>query len=433
MAISFSGLSSGIDSASLIDSLVNAEKAQASAYTKQKSNLDGQKSVVSSLSTSLAAFGSLAKSLKSGVDLQPRKATSSDAHVTVAVSSSATPTTHSVRVTQTARAQVLASRTFPTPDAGQLGDGGVTIGGKSVTWGATDTLGDIASKINNADAGVTASVLNDGSSYRLVVTSKDTGIAGAPAIVDSGDGLALGIPGAVKQSARDAIVEIDGITVTRSRNVIDDAITGVTITAVSPHGATEADGAITVANDSAAVKTKLDAFVKAYNGIASALKEQLGYSGDGSTQKSGATLFGDSTLRALQGRVATMMSSSYGGATLGGIGLSRDKDGFMAIDTTKLEAALAKDPTAAAKLFATGGFAADVAKLSDDYARGGDGILAVKTASLTAQGKTAQSQIDRIDASAEALRVRLEMQFAKLESAMSMLKSQSSRLTAMFG
>lgn len=426
MSISFGGLASGIDTASLIDGLVNAEKAQAKVYTTQKTNLEGQKTVVGNLSTALASLGTLASGLKSGADLSPRKVTTSDAHVSVAASSSAAAATHTIRVQQTAAARVMSSRTFAT--SGPIGAGNVTVGSTNVTWGATDTLADIASKITDAHAGVAASVLYDGTTYQLVVTSDQTG-ATAPAIADPGNALGLTekIPG------RDAIVDVDGVTITRSKNVIDDALTGITITVNSKHAATDADTSTSITLDNDAVGTKLDAFVKSYNAIASALSIQLGYSGDGSTQKSAATLFGDSMLRGLQGRLGQIMSSEYGGQTLGSLGLSRDKDGFLALDKSKLSTALTKDSSAVTKLFSGGGFAAAISTMADDYTRSGDGIFAVKTASLTSQAKGLQKQIDQIDDHADQLRTRLEDQFSKLEQAISNLKSQSTYLSRLLG
>ncbi|MCX5742137.1 MAG: flagellar filament capping protein FliD [Proteobacteria bacterium] len=433
MSISFNGLASGIDTAALIDGLVSAEKASAAPYSTQKTNLEGQKSVVTNLSTALTSFGTLATGMKTATELQPRKATSSDAHVSIAVSSNASPTTHAVRVVQTARAQVVSSRTFASPDAGVLGTGGLTIGTTAVAWSATDSLADIAGRITAAKAGVSASVLFDGSTYRLVMTADATGTAAAPTLVDSGDGLDASNVANVKIPARDAIVQVDGIPVTRGKNVIDDAIPGVTITALSAHATADPDGLLTVSLDSDGVQSKLAAFVKSYNGIASGLNAQMSYTGDGTTKKSASSLFGDSTIRQLQGRLASIMSTSYGGKALGEIGLSRDRDGFLALDQTKLDKALAADPDAIAKVFATGGFAAQVAKFTDDYARSGDGILAVKTASLTSQSKLLQSQIDQIDTNSENLRSRLQDQFGKLEKAMSLLKSQSSYISRMLG
>ena len=433
-AVAFNGLVSGIDTASLVTGLVNAEKAAANPYLTQQANLNGQKSIVGNLTTALSALGSLATTMKPGsTELTPHTATVSDAHLTVAVSSSAIPTTHDIRVKQTAQAQITASRTFTSDGAGVLGGGSVTIGASTITYGNTDTLAGIASKINDAKAGVSASVLNDGTTFRLILTATASGTAGAVTMADTGDSLGLGDPANIKIPARNSILSIDGVDVTRSTNVIDDAISGVTITAVSAHAVADPDAQVHVALDADGVSKKLTALVNSYNVIAAGLNGQLSYTGDGTTRKGADTLFGDSTLRQLQGRLTTLMTSTFGGHNLSEIGLSRDKDGILSLDATKLTTALAKDSTIVSTIMTSGGFADKLSKMTDDYDRAGDGILAGKTAALTSQSKLLQSQVDQINAHAETMKAQLEEQFSKLESMLSNMKSQSSYLTRVLG
>jgi flagellar hook-associated protein 2 len=273
-------------------------------------------------------------------------------------------------------------------------------------------------------------VLYDGTSYRLMVAATATGTANAPTFVDGGDGLALSDPDNIRVPARDAIATIDGVDVTRSTNVISDAVGGLTFTLVSPHAETDPSASVAVSLDSNALTDKVNKLVTAYNAVNSALHVQLDYTG---TKKGTNTLFGDSTLRQLQGALATAMSSDYGGNTLGGIGLTRAKDGSLTLDSTKLAAAIAKDPDAINKLFVTGGFATAMTKVTDAYTRAGDGILASKTKSMSARSNVLQTQADNINRRADALKTQLEAQFTALESAMSTLKSQSAFLSSTFG
>ncbi|MBX3155907.1 MAG: flagellar filament capping protein FliD [Deltaproteobacteria bacterium] len=432
MPVAFSGLISGLDTASLVSSLVSAERASASPLQTQQSDLNTQKSIVGSLSTALASLGTLARGMDITSEVQLRTASSSDGRVTVAASSSAVATVHSVRVQQLARAQIASSKTFATNAAGAAGAGSLKIttasGERTISWTEDDSLDAIASKINDANAGTTASVLFDGTSYRLMLAATETGKAAAPKFTDGGDGLDLANPANITVEARDAIVEIDGVTVTRGKNQIDDAVPGLTLTAVSVHGAADPDAAVSVSLDRDGVKSKLKALVAGYNAVNSALHVQLDYTG---TKKGSNTLFGDATLRQLQGQLGSLMSSAYGGATLSSIGIMRDKEGMLTLDESKLADALAKNPDAVAKVFVTGGFATSVAKLTDQYTRAGDGILAAKTASMTSRHKALQSQIDRINMNADSLKTRLETQFSKLEQAMSALQRQSSYLSRM--
>src|SRR6185295_4555483 len=216
-AVTFTGLASGIDSASLITQLVNAERAPVAAITSKQSDLNTQKSIVGNLSTALAALGTAMRGLALPTQVQPRTAASSDGHVTVAASSDALATVHNVFVKQLARSEVTASREFDSAAAGVLGTGSVTIttGATSakIDYSASDSLGDIAARINGAGVGASASVLFDGSKYRLMVASTSTGTAAAASFVDGGDSLALSDPANIKVEAKDAKATIDGIDV----------------------------------------------------------------------------------------------------------------------------------------------------------------------------------------------------------------------------
>lgn len=432
-AITFSGLASGLDTSSLIDQLVSLERSAANAASTKKSNLESQKSIVSSLSSTLSSLATAARALDLDSEVKPRAAAVSDSRVTVAASAGASPGVHDVRVQSLAAAQVTQSRAFASSAAGAIGAGGldITVGGvtRSVTWTASDSLDAIASRINDADAGVTASVLRvTDSSYRLVVTAKDTGTAKAPTFVETGDPLGLADPSNVKVAATDALVTIDGIDITRPTNVVSDAVTGLTFTLAATHGATDASSKVTVSLDQTALTDKLKKLVDAYNAVNSALDAQLKYTG---TKKGENTLFGDSTLRGLQSALAGVASNAYGDSGLWAIGISRDKSGTLTLDTAKLTEALGKDPDALSKIFVTNGFATAVTSLVDNYTRA-DGLLAAKTQALNERQKVLQTTIDRINASADELRARLEKQFSALEDAMSKLRSQSTYLTSLY-
>jgi len=432
-AVTFSGLASGIDSQSLIAKLVAAEKTAANPFANDQTNINTQKSIVGSLSAALANLGTTMKALDLDSEVKPQTATTSDGKVSMAVSSSAALGTHSLRVQSLATMQITSSTTFASNTAGVAGTGGldITLAGvtKSVAWDSTDTLDTIASKITDANNGVTASVLFDGSKYRLMVTATNTGTAAAPTFADSGTGLDLSNAANVKRPAKDAVVTIDGVDVTRSKNVISDALAGITLTLNAPQAAADPDTIATVALDQTALDKKMTAMVAAYNSVNSALHVQLDYSG---STKGGDTLFGDSTLSNLQGQLGTIFSSAYGGSNLGMIGLSRDKTGALTYDSTKLATALAADPNALSTVFVKGGFATAIEGLSDTYTSPTTGILSAKTTGLDDRYKSLQDQIDQINTSADELQTRLQAQFTALEQAMSSLQSQSQQLTAMF-
>ena len=252
MTITFSGLASGLDSSSIIDKLVALERGTAATLSNRQSDLNTQKSIVNSLSSAVAALGTAARGMDLDSEIRPRAATLSDTgKLSIAVAANASAGVHDLRVKQLAAAEVRSSKLFDTATAGTLGSGGVdiTVSGatKSINWDSTDTLDSIATKINGASAGVSASVLFDGTKHRLVVTASATGTAATATFVDRGDGLDLGNAANIKMPASNAVLSIDGIDVTRSSNVISDALSGVTFTLSSAHAVTDPATKATVA------------------------------------------------------------------------------------------------------------------------------------------------------------------------------------------
>ncbi|MEO8842731.1 MAG: flagellar filament capping protein FliD [Kofleriaceae bacterium] len=429
-AVSFSGLASGLDTSSLITKLVAAEKSSEGQYTTQQTTISNQKSIIDNMTSTVASLGSLASDMALPSTLQLRTASSSDSHVSVAVSGTATPTVHDIRVNQLAASQVASSTTFASDTAGIAGTGtlALTTGTTTatITWDATDTLSSIATKINNANAGATASVLFDGSQYRLMVASKGTGTANATSFVETGS--PLGLAGNIKVPAKDAKLTIDGVDIVRSSNIIDDALPGTTITASSVQAATDPDSTVTVSVDTAALTAKLQAFITAFNSVAGATSGQLTYNASADRQ---SALFGDSTLRGLQSSMSEFTSRTFGGMNLTDLGVSMDQDGLLSLDSAKLTTALQANPDAITKLFVDGGLATAVKQMSDLYSEPGDGVLVVKSAGMADRNKLLQDQVDQIEANATALQTRLQAQFNALETAMSQLQGQSSYITQM--
>ena len=435
MSINFNGLVSGLDTASMIDQLVAAEKSSATVLRQRVTDVNRQGTIIDDLTTRLLSVRDKARALDQASELRTAKATSSDdSHASVVVSGSAAAATHSLRVDTLARAQVTTSRTFASNGAGAAGTGSVDIttsaGTKSVSWTATDTLQDIADRINAADAASTASVVYDGTNYRLVATARQPGVANAPTYTDGGAGLGWSAPANVTIAASDARFTLDGIAMTRSTNLVADAASGMTLTLKRAHAVGETDTIVDVSSDGDAVKTKVKDVVDAFNTAANLVTSQLSYSG---VTKGAGTLFGDSTLRQLQLAMNKAATDSHGGKTLAGLGITFDRSGRLTIDDAKLSAALTADPRAAERLFVDGGLGTKLGDLADQYARSGDGILAAKGKSLDSQAASYQKQIDRIEDAATKVGERLRDQFTKLEKALSTMQQQSARLTAILG
>jgi flagellar hook-associated protein 2 len=435
--VSFSGLVSGLDTTSIITSLVNAAKASEGQYTSEQSTLSDQKSAVDSISASLSSLGSFAQSLEIPSATQLMTATSSDSHISVAVSGDAQAATHSMRVDSIATAQTVASNTFTSDTAGVAGTGSFSIASGSgssaqsatISFDSTDSLSSIAAKINNANAGVSASVLYDGTSYRLMVASNATGTANAATFTDvSGSSLGLANASNVTIPAADAKVNIDGIEVTRSTNVIDDALPGTTLTLNSAQAASDPNTSVAVTTDTTGITTLLNEFVSDYNAVSSAIDVQMSYNASATTQE---PLFGDSTMRQLQSSLEQIASGSFGGTNLTQLGLTIDENGNMSLDSDTLTATLQTNPKAVEQMFTANGFANSVYQMTNMYTDPQNGILTAKDTSITDQTNDLQDEINQIDANATALQDRLTDEFNQLETTMSSLNAESTSVSKM--
>lgn len=441
MPINFAGLASGLDTGAIIDSLVSIERSRANVFSGQKQDTERKISTIGNLSSLLKDLGTkLDDFSKAGSIRQMSVGSSNEDRITVDTSGAATAGNFTMRVTNLAQNETSQSKTYVSPDAGAVAAGtlDLTVGTEAavtISYDATDSLYDIAERITNSDAKATANVLFDGSNYRIMVTSELSGLDNAITFAETGDALGLTLPGAELMAAEDAAFTMNGVPITRSSNVVSDVVKGVTLNLVGEAQVGEADTVIQVAQDSTATKDKLQVFVDGYNKVTDLINRELAFKGEGTEPNS---LFGDSTLRLLQRTLGQKISSSYtngaGTTSLGLLGIEVDNNGKLAVDTTKLDKTLSRDPRAIDNIFAGSGGNDGVTKvlkdLVDSYTQSGDGLLASKTTSLNSRIKIFDEQIERIEKSAEALSTQLNRQFSALEQAMSQLNSQRSYLSA---
>lgn len=436
-ATTFSGLATGIDSASLIDSMVTLAKIPVTRITEKQSVNTKVSKKFTDLKTKLAALKTAAAALDTRKEAQVNKATSSTETVAKAVTTGgATVGSFTIVVTSLA----AAGRTYSDPQtsastAGVAGSGllQITVGDGTVgvTIDPTDTLDGIATKINAASAGVTAGVMYDGTSYRLQVTATAVGAANQLSFVET-PGLTLGLsntdPQHVKQAASDAVFTIDGFPASATSNNVTNAIPGVTLSLTGP-GTTE----LKIERDPDGLKTKIDAFAAAYNDINKFMNAEFAYTG---TQKAADSLSGDGGLRGIQtelrktlGADLSSLTASFG--TLADLGVTQARDGTMSVDATKLTAAVTKDYEGVAAIFA-GGNGADglMARFTDmvDRQTDTDGAITLRINSLTARNTSLTKDAERIQNRIDKYEQLLQRQFAALESLTAGLQSQGNAL-----
>jgi flagellar hook-associated protein 2 len=434
--INFSGLATGIDTGALIDALVKVERRPIDLLELQMGNLEFKLSLFNDLSSKLAALKTAAGKLSTSASFFVKKASSSnDAVVSATAGSNAAAGSHSITVTSLAQAATQASTGFSSPTSNiRQGTLNITVGTTTTPItidGTNNTLDGLKNAINASGAAVTASIVQvDATTYRLVVSGKNTGTANTVTIDESG--LTTGsdpLPGfTVTQAATNAVLDVDGITgINRSTNTVSDVITGVTLDLKSL-SALPVQVAIT--NDNDAIKTQINDFVKAYNDVMSFIHEQTKYD---SKSKTGAPLIADSTMQSVQSMVRMALGTNVAGtpATVTDLGFTTNTDNTITVDDVKLTDALANNAAGVSNLFtdATNGVAAKMTASVDTLTLPSSGIL-------TARIKGTQDSIDDIEDNIAEKEDRLDQftealvrRFAVLEGLVAQLKAQQDFLT----
>jgi flagellar hook-associated protein 2 len=425
----------------LIDGLIAAERIPIRGLEQRKTATSQRISTLGEIISKLKALEAKAKELDAPSELAAYQVTSSnEARVTARVSSDVTPGSHTVRVNALAAAQINRSKSYATINPPGNGTLEIRVGSDpkvTINFNNSMTLEDIAAAIDGSAARVGASVIHDGSGYRIVVTGDDAGTANAVTFTEK-SGTKLGFDSSsLVQAASNASIVFDGLAITRTSNTIDNLIPGVVLELHSVRPAGEADAIISVSRDPKAVREKLQGFVDAYNEVAKLVARELGKSGE--TVSKGQML-GDSTLRSLQRKLGGIAGAAFahGGTNiaLGSVGIGLASDGTLSIDASKFDAKYDADPDAIADLFAGGGqsFTARVSSLVTEYTRAGTGVLVAKQSGLESRVDDYEAQIGRIESRATELGERLRKTFAALDQKVSALQTQQQQLSAvLFG
>ncbi|MDG2442558.1 MAG: flagellar filament capping protein FliD [Luminiphilus sp.] len=386
MALTATGVGSGLDIEGLVTKLMQAERApkeqrllsREADVTNSISGLASLKGALSDLQTSLAGANSLST-------FQQKNASSSQATAVGVTASKAAPTgAYSVSVEALARNQSLAVRNVFSTTNETVGTGTLTFtfgttGYTSDSNNANDTYDSFAAKagvastsitinnnnnsltgirdaINDASFGVTAAIVKNGAGYQLLISSDDTGVENSVqiSVSDSGDSNNTDVNGLSRLafnasagttnvyqtvSGSDAAYKVNGLSLTNPSNIVTNVIDGLTLTL---NTTTTSSATVSVTENTSGIKAAINTFVAGYNGFIDTVDDLTGY--NFATKKGGA-LQGDFTalstlnrVRATLGAAANGYSGTY--TRLAEIGISADSEGKLSVDDTKLTAAL---------------------------------------------------------------------------------------------
>jgi len=477
------GIGSGLDVNGIVSQLMAAERQPLTALVRQELAYTQKLSAFGQMRSALASFQAALKDLGSASKFQALSATSSDTKVlSASASGKAIPASYQIEVQQLAQQQKLASAGYATTNE-IIGSGTLTIqfgtydgdlntftanadkATKNISIDpANNTLAGIRDAINAANAGVSATVVNEGGAAgnRLVLTSTDGGAANSLKIsVADDDGTPLNSSGlsalaydptaAVgsgknldqKAAALDAMLEIDGILVSQSTNTVKDAIEGVTLNLTQTNVGEKLT--LSVSRDTQSIATAVGDFVKSYNSASGTLKSLTAFNGVGAQN---GLLLGDSTARAIQVQMRSLLNTSVetGGSltTLSQIGVSFGSDGVLALDSTKLNTAIDTNFDGIAALFAKTGKSTDsLVSYSAGTSKTQPGSYAVSVSQLATRGSTLGSQAadlavqagvnDQLDLTVDGTAVSITLAAATYASADALASEIQSKINGATG
>ncbi|MDC7708128.1 flagellar filament capping protein FliD [Vogesella indigofera] len=390
MALSSSGLGSGMDIDSLVSKLMNIETRPLLKLQQKQQLFESKISAVGQVKSGLASFQAALKALQDPAKYQALSSSSSDKDVAeISAGAKAPVGGFNLKVETLAAAQKLSSSLFTNSKSAINGateetlsfSFGTTSGAtftqlsgstqKDVKIPANATLEQVRDAVNKANIGVSASIVNDGSGYRLIYSSGKTGTESTLKVTAAGgvssplaslthDPAVVGGTMTERQQAKDAVFYVDGLKITKQSNTVTDAIDGVTLTLKKEQEAGDAALKMNVSRDTAGIKKTMEDFVRSYNEFTKLLKQMTAATPGTAPGEAGSAspLNGVSTIRGIETQIrAAFSGQSNNGGTFqvaSQLGISFSKDGTLSLDSSKLSKAIEASPDDVAKFFATG-------------------------------------------------------------------------------
>lgn len=449
------GGGSGIDIKALAENLAGAEmQPRIDGINKKISETEAQISAYGYIKVSLTQLENAFKQLDDASDFASVTPSVSQPNA-LGISTSTTAATGSfdLTVNQIATAQLTKTNEFAASGAQINGGAGFTMelsvhGGESQTITVrTDTPEGIVNAINRADLGITARLIktSDGSNPFTIVVTGETGSTNDFTITSSADGVNFDTQ---LQTAADANLTYQGMTITRANNEISDLIHGVTLNLYSP---TNGIASINLGRDTQTVKDKFNNLVTIFNDLEFTLKELANTSSkfqDESGNQVGGSLAVNSILQTIRsmarGLITSDSSTPSGGMRAArDVGLSFDRNGQLTLDEAKLNTALQNNFDDVVKIFSAGsdgksiysrapsGIAGDaVVKINASLRL--TGLISTSSTNASEKVKKYQDQLTSLNDRLSQIQQRYLEQFATMDALVGNIRKTQEGLTSTF-
>lgn len=465
------GISSGLDTQSLIDKIMAFESQPLVLLNSQISDIRSKENAWNPLRGLFQTLQDAAAKLTQDEGWKPQKASvSDDSLLSATASAGATPGVYTIQADDAyltafgvtspmaqAEQDVSTATSITDPNAALGYTGTFSLnGGDGITLNGSEGLNQIAALINDQsdETHVTASVVSvyDATTdtthialqLRSTLTGKDNGITyadsttsaggsslfeGLGILQDAGDSAAQAA--AMVQAPQDAHFVVNGVAMVSDSNTISDAIPGVTITLKNL--AVGSQATVTLTPDVDGVVRNVRSFVDAFNKLVDTVADDTKY--DPAT-KTGGPLLGNVDLLLLGGRLSNDVQTVVGGAgtfaMLAQVGITQEKDGTLTFDEDAFRAAWNEDPASVQALFRAEG--TGVAQLvKDETARWLDdgGILDTQSDAWDDRVKQLQKDVERMSDFLQQRQDMLTREFQAMEDAINRMQGQASSLTAL--
>jgi flagellar hook-associated protein 2 len=332
----------------------------------------------------------------------------------------------------TAAADLNLLQTATAKDSSQVIDGSMT---RIINISSAETLQELSDAINNLNAGVTASIVSDGTSeYRLEITSDKTGAQGKFILDASQSDIAFD----QIADAQDAVLVV-GSTSSSSKAVVFNSssnnftgvLKGVTLTI---EAASSSPVTVKVASDTTNLVSEIKSFVDNYNTFRKALNTDTAYNTDTKTE---AILGNEYSAREADAITSKLLSNQYSSndtiKSLAQLGISvNSTDGTLTLDENTLGSVLKTNLSDVKELFTTAdtGIADMFSAALENLAGGTNSLMQLKKTALQTIIDRNKQKIDDWTTRLDAERTRLTKQFANLETFISKMQNNLSALNS---
>lgn len=451
------GLGSGLNISGIVTALVDADKsAKERQITTQTAKNTASLSGVSQLKSALDAFQKTLTTLNSTTTpafLAFSATSSNESMVKATATNSAVAGTYTIAVQKLATGSKVATASLDATQASAIPSGELTITQngtpRTVKIEATSTLEQVRDAINAQlkSSGLSANIINDANGSRLVYSSTVTGkntdivVTGSPGGLLDVDGKVLMADsptgaGAIVALARDAEFTVDGLPLTSSKNTVDNAVSGLSLTLASE--SPTATSTITVGNNTEGLKASLQSFVDSYNTLTRLVTSLT----RGSTAADGtftpAALTGDSTARNILAGVRKELATSSsitGLGSLAQLGISTQQgDGTLTLNSLTFDTAVNDRQFGNQIQTLLVGDTGLLKRIENSITpfTAADGVLALKTSSLTSIKSGLEADKEALDRRVESLTASLTKKYNAMDLIVGQLKATASSITSIF-